>query len=203
MNARADADRCDAHEPAFRGASRSALRTAPADRKPSTVTLRLTAEERGRLESLAAGMTFSAYIRACVFHGDETRRRKRQARRLVADRQAIWQVIGLLGQSRIANNLSQLAYQANIGALAMDDQAVARSRPPPENIIVTVADPGEDVTVAVVGFRVGPNGAQYLVKLPTTASRIDDVSAGKALPNCPAKDMHWITSCHGQPERRD
>ena len=39
----------------------------PQPRKPATVTLRLTAEERDRLEELAAGMTLSAYIRACIF----------------------------------------------------------------------------------------------------------------------------------------
>ena len=31
------------------------------------------------------------------------------------------QALALLGQSRMANNLNQLAYQANIGALDMDD----------------------------------------------------------------------------------
>ncbi len=43
----------------------------------SPVTLWLTPEERVKLEELAAGMTLSAYIRACVF-GEETRRRKRR-----------------------------------------------------------------------------------------------------------------------------
>ena len=38
------------------------------------------------------------------------------------DQQAIAQILGLLGQSRIANNLNQLAYHANIGALVMDDE---------------------------------------------------------------------------------
>ena len=97
--------------------------STPQPRKPATVTLRLTAEERDRLEELAAGMTLSAYVRACVFQGEESRRRKRRARRPVQDRRAIAQVLGLLGQTRIANNLNQLAYQANIGALAMDDDA--------------------------------------------------------------------------------
>jgi hypothetical protein len=31
------------------------------------------------------------------------------------------EALALLGQSRIANNLNQLAYQANIGALAIDE----------------------------------------------------------------------------------
>lgn len=84
------------------------------------VTLRLTAEERERLEELATGMTLSAYIRACVFAKEE-RRRKRRPKDAVADKKAMAEALALLGQSRIANNLNQLAYQANIGALDMDE----------------------------------------------------------------------------------
>lgn len=86
----------------------------------SPVTLRLTADERARLEELANGMTLSAYIRACVF-AKEDRRRKRRSASVVADKKAIAEALALLGQSRIANNLNQLAYHANIGALAMDE----------------------------------------------------------------------------------
>lgn len=58
-----------------RAASKPTKRTAI-----SPLTLRLTPEERERLEELAAGMTLSAYIRACVF-AEETKRRKRRQRR--------------------------------------------------------------------------------------------------------------------------
>lgn len=91
----------------------------------SPVTLRLTPEERDRLEELAAGMTLSAYIRACVF-GEEARRRKRRPRDVVADKKAAAQALALLGQSRIASNLNQLAYHANIGALIEDAQTKAQ-----------------------------------------------------------------------------
>lgn len=86
----------------------------------SPVTLRLTPAERETLEKLAAGMTLSAYIRACVF-AEEEKRRKRRPKSVVADRKAVAEVLALLGQSRIANNLNQLAYHANIGALEMDE----------------------------------------------------------------------------------
>lgn len=65
-------------------------------------------------------MTLSAYIRACVF-AEEEKRRKRRPKNVVADRKAVAEVLALLGQSRIANNLNQLAYHANIGALEMDE----------------------------------------------------------------------------------
>ena len=38
------------------------------------------------------------------------------------DREAIAQILGALGQSRIANNLNQIAYQANCGSLLMDEE---------------------------------------------------------------------------------
>lgn len=90
-------------------------------RKTSPVTLRLTADERKRLEDLADGMTLSAYIRACLFAKAE-RRRKRRPGSVVADKKALAEALALLGQSRIASNLNQLAYQANIGALAIEDR---------------------------------------------------------------------------------
>lgn len=86
----------------------------------SPITLRLTPEERKKLEELAAGMTLSAYIRACIF-GKEARRRKHRPKDVIADKKAAAEALALLGQSRIASNLNQLAYHANIGALAMDE----------------------------------------------------------------------------------
>lgn len=90
-------------------------------RKTAPVTLRLTETERQQLEELADGMTLSAYIRACLFAREE-RRRKRRPHSVVADRQAAAEALALLGQSRIASNLNQLAYQANIGALTIEDR---------------------------------------------------------------------------------
>jgi len=86
----------------------------------SPITLRLTPEERERLEELAAGMTLSAYIRACVF-AQEMRRRKHRPKTVVADKKAAAEALALLGQSRIASNLNQLAYHANIGALEIGE----------------------------------------------------------------------------------
>lgn len=84
--------------------------------RPPPLTLRLTPDERDCLETLAAGMTLSAYVRACVF-GQEAKRRTRRPRGAVADKAAIAEALALLGQSRIASNLNQLAYHANTGVL--------------------------------------------------------------------------------------
>lgn len=84
------------------------------------VTLRLSVEDHARLKELADGMALSTYIRAMVL-SEVLPRRKRRSLASVSDKQMLAQILGLLGQSRIANNLNQLAYHANIGALVMDD----------------------------------------------------------------------------------
>lgn len=91
---------------------------------PSPLTLRLTPEERTRLEELAAGMTLSAYVRACVF-AEETRRRKRRPKTVVEDKKAAAEALALLGQSRIASNLNQLAHHANMGILIVGEEEKA------------------------------------------------------------------------------
>ena len=91
----------------------------------SPLTLRLTPEERARLEELAAGMTLSAYVRACVFAEDAKLRKTRTAD-AIEDKKAAAEALALLGQSRIANNLNQLAYHANIGALIVGEDEKAQ-----------------------------------------------------------------------------
>lgn len=84
------------------------------------VTLRLTEDELAKLQGLSAGMSVSVYIRQCLF-GKEVAPRKVRGKAPVKDYEALAQVLGLVGQSRMANNLNQLAYHANIGALVMDE----------------------------------------------------------------------------------
>ncbi|MEM7441562.1 MAG: plasmid mobilization relaxosome protein MobC [Pseudomonadota bacterium] len=100
----------------------------------SPLTLRLTPEERANLEELAAGMTLSAYIRACVF-AKETKPRKSRPKSVVADKKAIAEALALLGQSRIANNLNQLAYHANIGALGIGEPEQAQINEAYEHVL--------------------------------------------------------------------
>lgn len=90
-------------------------------RKTIPVTLRLTEAERAQLEDMAAGRTLSSYIRSRLFKKQE-KRRKRRSGSVVADKKAIAEALALLGQLRMANNLNQLAHQANIGALVIEDR---------------------------------------------------------------------------------
>lgn len=99
----------------------TAASTTPKKRTAlSPLTLRLTPEERVRLEELAAGMTLSAYVRACVF-AEDVKLRKTRPKDIVEDKKAAAEALALLGQSRIASNLNQLAYHANIGALIVGE----------------------------------------------------------------------------------
>ncbi|MDJ0827426.1 MAG: plasmid mobilization relaxosome protein MobC [Rhodobacter sp.] len=84
------------------------------------VTLRLSIEDHERLKELASGVALATFIRAKALSKDLPRRKPRSTAS-VADKHALAQILGLLGQSRIANNLNQLAYHANIGSLPMDD----------------------------------------------------------------------------------
>lgn len=109
----------------FDSAAREPNKPSKAKPKHSHVTMRVTAEERAKLEELAAGMTLSAYIRACVF-AEDTKRRKRRSLSSIEDRKAAAEALALLGQSRIASNLNQLAYHANIGALIVGEVEKAK-----------------------------------------------------------------------------
>lgn len=112
----------------FNDASQVATPTKPKRskrRELSPLVIRLTSDERTRLEELAVGLTLSAYVRACVF-GAEAKRRKRRPKDAVADKKAAAGALALLGQSRIANNLNQLAYHANIGALEIGESERAK-----------------------------------------------------------------------------
>lgn len=71
-------------------------------------------------------MPLGAYIRSRLLAGAEIpRRRLRQPAR---DDARLGQILGALGQSRIANNLNQIAHAANLGALALTPEQAANLR---------------------------------------------------------------------------
>ena len=86
------------------------------DRTTPPFSLRLTFAERAKLERDAAGMSLGAYIRSRLLDPETVAPRKR-GKFPVKDHQALAQLLGLLGQSRLANNVNQLAKAANTGSL--------------------------------------------------------------------------------------
>ena len=86
------------------------------DRTTPPFSLRLTFAERAKLERDAAGMSLGAYIRSRLLDPEMVAPRK-SGKFPVKDHQALAQLLGLLGQSRLANNVNQLAKAANTGSL--------------------------------------------------------------------------------------
>jgi len=107
----------------FRNSYKTASAVLTEPKKPAPrITLRLTEEELAKLKTLSRGVSLSAFIRKCLF-GTNTTLRKTRSRVPVKDQEALAQVLGLLGQSHFANNLNQIAHQANCGSLLMDEKA--------------------------------------------------------------------------------
>lgn len=80
------------------------------------VSLRMTFEEKAKLEADAAGLSLAAYIRSRLFDSENPPPRRR-GKHPVKDHKALAQALGLLGQSRLSSNLNQLARSANTGSL--------------------------------------------------------------------------------------
>ena len=81
-------------------------------------SLRLTFEERARLEKEATGMSLGAYIRSRLFDTEAPVRRTRN-KFPVKDHKELGKLLGELGKSRMANNINQLAKAANGGLLIL------------------------------------------------------------------------------------
>lgn len=82
-------------------------------------SLRLSFEERVKLERQAGAMPLAAYIKSLVFAEDAPTYRKRR-KPADADQKLLAEVLACLGSSRLPNNLNQLAKAANSGALYCD-----------------------------------------------------------------------------------
>lgn len=83
-------------------------------------SLRLTQEERKALNELADGQPLGAYIKDALLNRG-IRPRTRGARP-VKDRAALARLLGLLGASRLSQNINQLAKAANTGSLPVNEE---------------------------------------------------------------------------------
>lgn len=98
----------------------------PAKRQ-APFSLRLTFEERAKLEEAANGVPLGAYIKAVLFDGDLSKVRRRNTNP-VADHEALGRVLVSLGGSRLSNNLNQLARAVNTGTLPAHPEIEAELR---------------------------------------------------------------------------
>lgn len=87
-------------------------RSSAQKKRDAPFSLRLSKTEKAELLAKADGLSLSAYIKSQLFSGSQYRSRARQV-----DREALGRVLSALGQSRISQNLNQIAKAAHMGAL--------------------------------------------------------------------------------------
>ncbi|MFC6199212.1 hypothetical protein [Ponticaulis profundi] len=95
---------------------------------PSPISLRLSLDERALLERDAGSKTLSAHIREQLFGESMTtsfRRPSRKSNKPNVDHVVLAKLLGLLGKSRLAQNMNQIAKAAHMGALPVSDELEA------------------------------------------------------------------------------
>jgi len=91
---------------------------------PPPFSLRLTYEEREQLDAERGDKTLAAYIRERLF-GDNAAPRKKRGNSPVQDKEALGRMAGALGQSRLSQNMNQLAKAVNTGSLPVTPETEA------------------------------------------------------------------------------
>lgn len=84
--------------------------------KPTPFSLRLTFEERAKLNAMAGDRPLGSFIRDRLL-GDVATKRAFRSRRPLADKQALARALSLLGQSRLSSNMNQIAKAVHLGTL--------------------------------------------------------------------------------------
>ncbi len=83
---------------------------------PPPFSLRLTFEERAKLEDAANGVPLGAYIRAVLFDQALPKVRRRGSKPL-ANHAELARVLAALGSSRLSSNMNQVARAVHTGSL--------------------------------------------------------------------------------------
>jgi len=89
--------------------------TEETDDYTTPFSMRLTRAQRRKLGEDAGPQTVGEYVRSRLF--DNPTPLKRTFRRPVQDEQALVQVLGALGRSRLSSNLNQMAKAVHSGSL--------------------------------------------------------------------------------------
>ncbi len=109
----------------IKSAFQAATKPSARKRRPAPFSIRLSDAERERLLLEADGAPLGGFIKAKLLGGDPPIKRRRRAVAPVEDRQMLASALSALGQSRLPNNLNQLARLANIGALPISPEVEA------------------------------------------------------------------------------
>ena len=84
-------------------------------KRAAPFSLRLSVDERKHLEQLAGSRPLGAYIRERLLGGHAEKRRELRKPKINDEQYA--SLLAALGQSRLSNNLNQLAKSANMGTI--------------------------------------------------------------------------------------
>jgi len=103
--------------PAFESASIPEKPSKRGNKRERLICLRLTFAEHAALVQAAGNAPLGVYIRSKVFDKEMPEYRPKRCRQPVKDHQVLGQVLGLLGKSRLSNNVNQLAKAVNSGSL--------------------------------------------------------------------------------------
>lgn len=93
------------------------IRPTRRKKRPAPFSLRLTYQERARLDAAAGNLPLSAYIKGRLFEDFPTVPGQRPASKI--DRALLTKLLGALGQSRLSANMNQIAKAANTGSLSV------------------------------------------------------------------------------------
>lgn len=98
---------------------------------------------------MAGSQPLGSYIKARLF-GERAERHPRSSRLTVHDKEALARILAMLGRSRLANNLNQLAKLANTGSLPLTPEVE-------EELLAALADVREvrRLLVEALGLREG------------------------------------------------
>lgn len=93
------------------------------DKRIAPLSVRVTEEERALIErrAEAVGLSVSGYMKWCSlerFKGSPPP--KTRLKHPTKDQKALAQLLALFGQSRLANNVNQLAHACNTGSLPVN-----------------------------------------------------------------------------------
>lgn len=90
-------------------------------KRPAPLSIRFNTREMEELRRLAGDQPIGRYIKDCLFQATQLRRTTPSP---LQDKKLLAQILGALGQSRIASNINQLAKAANSGSLPVNDDMI-------------------------------------------------------------------------------
>ncbi|MEM9750955.1 MAG: hypothetical protein AAF869_08405 [Pseudomonadota bacterium] len=88
----------------------------PKPKRPAPLSIRLSEAQKAQLREEAGRGSVNAYVIKKLF-GESAAQSRRAGRTPSADHQALARALGALGQSRLSQNMNQIAKAANMGVL--------------------------------------------------------------------------------------